>query len=114
MIASSQHESLEEPPNIPAFGGSITKKTRRSCIEDTISGAANALQSNPKSPDPDPVPVRGDPMLPSPGQVLELRMKNMEQLQYLQSLRNDNILSDDEYKNKPYYLPLGGCDQFNC
>ena len=29
MIASSQHESMEEPPNLPAFGGSVAKKTRR-------------------------------------------------------------------------------------
>ena len=33
----------------------------------------------------------------SPGKVVELRMKNFEQLRYLQQLFEDGILSDTEY-----------------
>ena len=72
MIASSQHESMEEPPNLPAFGGSVAKKTRRSYIEEAVSGAVSgaaatfaAFKSDPKRPNTDPVPI--DSMLPSPG-----------------------------------------------
>lgn len=33
---------------------------------------------------------------PGLGQATELRMKNMEQLRYLQGLYNDNIITEDE------------------
>ena len=33
----------------------------------------------------------------SPGKAVDLRMKNIQQLRYLQQLHDDNILSDAEF-----------------
>ena len=36
----------------------------------------------------------------SPGKIIELRMKNLEQLQYLQNLFEDDILDEKEYSEQ--------------
>ena len=36
----------------------------------------------------------------SPSKAIDLRMKNFEQLRYLQQLFNDNILSENEYSEQ--------------
>ena len=96
MIASKIHESYEQPPNIPAF--KIFKKPRKESVSDAIEGAAqifakavsgtnniDTTQSAPKS------------SVVSPEKVVELRMKNYEQLRYIQELFKDGILDIKEY-----------------
>lgn len=99
MVVTKQHENLEEPPDVPAFSGSsIPKKTRRNYFQEAISGAAVTLADALK-PKPDFLP-QDDPRLLSPGKAVNLRMKNLEQLRYLQQLHDDNILTSDEYQEQ--------------
>lgn len=89
MMASNLHDSIEEPPNVPAFGGDAGSKKRRISLSEAINGAAVAFSNickNEKPPD--------SVVLTS---AVELRMKNFEQLRYLQQLYDDNILSCTEY-----------------
>ena len=106
MICTSLHDDTEKPPNIPAFGAT-TKKPRKESVTDAIIGAAATVikalrtpvvncSSDSKvnaEPDSNVTPVTGI----SPGKAVELRMKNLEQLRYLQNLFEDGILNEKEY-----------------
>lgn len=97
MMASSLHDSIEEPPNVPAFGSSCKKP--RTSFSEAISGAAIAfakvLGGNNTSDSVELAPVSSAVM--SPGRSVELRMKNFEQLRYLQQLHDDGVLTASEY-----------------
>jgi len=46
----------------------------------------------------------------SPGNAVDLRMKNLQQLRYLQSLYEDNILSEQELAEQKQIV-LGNCHE---
>ena len=77
----------------------LTKKAKRETLTDAFTGAVAAFKSTPtKSP-----PRTHDPLQPvgvSPGRSVELRMKNFEQLRYLQQLYDDGILMTTEYEEQ--------------
>ena len=96
MIVSKLHANYDSPPSIPAFT-STPKKPRQQSYSSAIEGAAiafaKALGGSPKdaaTPSQPPVGV-------SPGRAVELRMKNYEQLRYVQQLYDDGILCEEEY-----------------
>ena len=98
MICSGLHDNFDNPPNIPAFSGSTPKRPHKQSLSDAISGAAIVFAETVKGK-ASPVP---QPQLPtqagvSPGKAVELRMKNYEQLRYLQKLFEDEILSEEEF-----------------
>lgn len=111
MITSGFHDSTEEPPAVPIFNN-VTPKRKRNVISDAITDAAGAIMKSISTPSNNTTPTststsssgivnqsaRGlsSNVEVSPGQATELRMKNMEQLRYLQSLYNDNIITEDE------------------
>ena len=105
MIASNLHEDRDNPPNIPAFCGSTPKRTRQQeSFSDAISGAAVAIvkalggEAPSKTSSPPVTPVQLSTAAGvSPAKSVELRMKNFEQLRYLQQLFDDGILSEGEY-----------------
>ena len=96
MISAGIHDNYDEPPNIPAFSGS--KRAKKETLSDCFSGAAvavmKALQGNDKEKEAAPLSTGT-----SPGKSIniDLRMKNFEQLRYLQSLYSDGILTEEEY-----------------
>ena len=96
MIAAGIHDDYDEPPDIPAF--SKSKRARKETVMDSISGAAvaivEALQDKGKTTGTSAAPVSTGM---SPGKCIDLRMKNFEQLRYLQSLLDDGILSEAQY-----------------
>ena len=106
MICTNLHDNMDKPPNIPAFGGS-TKKPRKESVTDAITGAAATVIKALRTPDVNGssnskanveseshrTPITGI----SPGKAVELRMKNLEQLRYLQNLFEDGILDEKEY-----------------
>ena len=100
MISSSLHEDYYEPQDIPAFSGNCCKRSRRDSLSDSLSGAAvafaNAL-SKGYSTDKDKHSIQLTTEVVSSSQAIDLRMKNYEQLRYLQSLLDDGILSEGEY-----------------
>jgi len=94
MISAGIHDNYDEPPDIPAFSGN--KRSRKETLSDCVSGAAaavvKALQGTSKEKEAAPLSAGVSPI-----QSTDFRMKNFEQLRYLQSLYNDGILTEDEY-----------------
>ena len=99
MITGGLYDDYENPPNIPAFSGSISKRPRKDSLSDAMSSAAVAFadalkdKSQEKLAAAVPEPLIGH----SPGKSIAYRMKNFEQLRYLQSLYSDGILTEGEY-----------------
>jgi len=105
MIASNLHDDYETPPNVPAFQGNASKKCRvQNNLSDAISGAAVAFATalkggNSVSTSTEKTSTTGTHSI-SPSKAIDLRMKNFEQLRYLQQLFDDNILSENEYSEQ--------------
>ena len=100
MISSGLHEDYYEPPDIPAFSGNGCKRPRRDSLSDSLSGAAVAFASalnKGNNTDRDKHSTPSTTEVVSSSQAIELRMKNYEQLRYLQSLLDDGILNEEEY-----------------
>ena len=73
--------------------------SRKDSLSGALTDAAGVLvkymdrKSSEDLPNPPQAPSR---LGVSPGKAVDLRMKNLQQLRYLQSLYKDNILSDQE------------------
>ena len=95
MIASNLHESLDDPPNIPAFYGSTIKKSRQeSSLTDALSGAACAFaQAVTQRNDTCNIEKQRIPQ----EKITKLRLNNLKQLRYIKQLYDDNILTETEY-----------------
>ena len=102
MIVGGLHNNTDKPPDIPVFHCREPKK-RKESITGAITGAVDAFvklveQKSPqKNPCGDsPVEVGTSVAAVSPAKVVDLQMKNFEQLPYLQGLFEDGILSQEE------------------
>ncbi len=102
-ICSKIHDDLDNPPDLPAFKTEgVLKKARRESLTDILTGAAVAFRNSiqPNSPS---LSSHGSQCTPlqqvgiSPGKAVDLRMRNFEQLRYLQQLYEDGILNNIEY-----------------
>ena len=101
MVASNLHDDYETPPTIPAFM-STPRKPRSPSLSTVIGGAAaafaKALGENSQQDREGSGSVLGGPSVSvSPGKAVDLRMKNYEQLRYIQQLFDDGILTEAEY-----------------
>ena len=107
-ISAGLHDDLDSPPDLPAFAQPQPKKPRKQeSLSDTISEAAVSIvhalsgSSKEKGKEQDnPTKSASVSLGVSPGKSVELRMKNFEQLRYLQQLYEDHILDEDEYKEQ--------------
>ena len=111
MVASNLHEDLDTPPAIPAFS-STPRRPHSPSLATVISGAATAfakaLGENSQQ-DKEGSNVSGTSIGVSPGKAVDLRMKNYQQLRYIQQLFEDGILSEAEYiEQKQRILALLG------
>lgn len=108
MIISKSHDDMDVPPRVPMIlGAPLPKRQKQESITSALVGAATAF-AKAMSPPPIISSSSGD-CTPStliraiasigisPGKTVELRMKNLEQLRYLQQLMEDGILSQDEF-----------------
>lgn len=102
MISNGLHDDFDNPPSIPAFLGSTPKRPRRDSLSDAISVAAVTFADAMKQGREKPTTVVGGGV--SPGRSVELRMKNYEQLHYLQQLYDDGILTEDEYLEQKTHI----------
>ena len=106
MICSNLHEDMENPPDIPAFSGSVPKKPRKESVTDVLAGAAlafaKAFTSEKTNQTSESASVSHPPVTSgvSPSKAIELRMKNFEQLRYLQQLYDDGILNSKEFTDQ--------------
>ena len=102
MIASGLHESTDEPPNVPAFVSEEPKRRKESltgALTWAVEAIAKAMGNKPQQSEQLRRVSQSDRPLQmgvSSGKAVELRMKNLEQLRYLQGLYEDKILSDKE------------------
>ena len=90
------YDDLDEPPNIPAF--CLTpRRQQQNSLSTAISGAASALMKalaeTPRKDEERQTESCGV----SPCKAVDLRMKNYQQLRYIQQLFDDGILSNAEY-----------------
>ena len=103
-ICSKIHDDLDSPPDLPAFRDATgQKKAKRETLTDALTGAEAAFTTAFKSTPTKSPPRTDDPLQPvgvSPGRSVELRMKNFEQLRYLQQLYDDGILTTTEYEEQ--------------
>ena len=78
------------------ISGSVPKKPRKESVTNVLAGAALSEKTNHTSQS---VSVSHPPVTSgvSPSKAIELRMKNFEQLRYLQQLYDDGILNSKEF-----------------
>lgn len=109
MVVNELHDDLEEPPNIPAFS-STPKRQNQPSVSNSINAVSNAIHGASTAINGatsaitnilhgGTLNVNGSSsqLGVSPGKKIELRMKNYEQLRYLQQLVDDGILTQVEY-----------------
>ena len=110
MICSGCHDDYDNPPSIPAFVSTVPKKQRKDNLSEALTGAAVAFAkvvsggtqascTSDKVGDESTTHATNNIIMPgvSPGKAVDLRMKNYEQLRYLQQLYDDGILDQKEY-----------------
>ena len=100
MVANNLHEDLDKPPNIPAFM-STPQKSRSPALSTALSEAATAFAKAFEKQDGSRSACSDSSSSPSvgvsPGKAVDLRMKNYQQLRYIQQLHDDGILTELEY-----------------
>lgn len=105
MLANDLHDSYENPPNVPMITGATPKLQKKESLSEVVSNAAVAFAKaispsqvqNPTTPSSPSHVCSRIPVGISPRKSVELRMKNLEQLRYLQQLFEDGILNDTEF-----------------
>ena len=101
MIVNEIHESYDQPPNVPLITGMIPKQSKKNkeSISEVIAGAATAFVKAvcPHTPTATETVNESSCVSISPGKTADVRMKNLQQLRYLQQLFHDNILTESEY-----------------
>ena len=107
-IATDHHDDYDEPPDWPQFKSQPTtvpkKKRGQDSLSDALTGAAKvfaeAVTSN-RHVTPSSAPLSSQSQTSStcisPTKKVDLRMKNYEQLRFLQQLYDDGILCEKEY-----------------
>ena len=98
MISSNLHDSIDDPPKIPVFGGSKPKRPRQD-LSNALSGAAIALTqalNHKKGTDSDEQSTSISTTTTMQMQV-DLRMKNLEQLKFIKQLYDDRVLTEAEF-----------------
>lgn len=93
-----EHESSDVPPNVPLITGISQKTTRKDTLSDAITAAAIIKAASP-SPAQQPAADKSNNIVMSPGRRADVPacMKNLQQLQYLQQLHEDKILTASEF-----------------
>lgn len=101
MIYCGTHDSQEDPPAVPMFIGSQPKRSKKSTLVDTIAegvaAISKAVTGNSSKLNTTSEISSSSAHWISPGKSCDLRMKNLQQLRYIQQLFEDNILSEAEF-----------------
>ena len=109
-IVSGIHDDYDNPQDSPAFSCAAPKRDRKESLSEAIGGAAVAIVKALKSDSEEKAKDSSQSSCAlssgtqsaagpgvSPGRAVDLRMKNYQQLRYLQQLYEDNILDEKEY-----------------
>lgn len=99
MIIAKTHDSTDQVPSAPMFGGKRPRGRSESsgelthALAEMAQSICNAL--SPKTPIRSPANA-----YPSPTKIVELRSKYMQQLSDLVKLREIGALSEEEYEEQ--------------
>lgn len=115
-IISGNHESTDEPPDLPPITGNGPKKPKKQSLGDALMEAANTFAAQVRGSEikqsGNAIVVSGSgtqtptklntidsdkSAVLSPGKVTELRSKKLQELRELQCLRDQNILTEEEF-----------------
>ena len=122
MIAAGNHESTDDPPQIPAITGITPKRDKKESLASAIAGAAATFatalrtpqiqQTSVSAPNSVVMTTESPPVTPksnrhssdkptpaglSPGRISELRIKKLQELRELQHLLEENVLTTEEF-----------------
>ena len=92
MIVANTHDDFEHPPKVPMITGSVQRPPRKESLSDTFTSAASAIAKAFS-----PTPSTSTLVKCSPSKTVDIRMKNLEELRCLQHLRQDGILTEEEF-----------------
>lgn len=102
MISSGIHVSTDDPPNVPMISGNLPKRSKQDtstgnvATDVIVEAVAKALV--PKIPSSSSPPaVCTSTSASSPVTLAEVRMKNLEQLKFLQGLYDSGTLTATEF-----------------
>ena len=101
MIVSKTHDDLNNPPKVPMITGpGGIQKPGKESLTDAFKSVASAI-AEVLVPRADrstaSTPLQHVAVTCSPNKVADIRMKNIEQLRSLQRLREDGILTEEEF-----------------
>jgi hypothetical protein len=94
MVASNIHDDMEQPPKVSMITGGIQRQTRRDTLTEAVTSVATAIA---KVFSTTPESNCSSSTVSSPRKTADVRMKNLEQLRCLQQLRDDGILTTNEF-----------------
>ena len=90
MIQDGSHDDYDDPPRVPQITGVVPKQVKKESLSEALTGVAVAVTKALTSQ-----PAVGNNTDHS--SIANVRMKNLEQLKILQHLKEDSILSEDEF-----------------
>ena len=94
MVIANTHDDLENPPMVPMITGPAQKQPNKNSLTEALTSAACAVADafSPTRTVPPQQVKHG-----SPSKIVDVRMKNLEQLRMLQSLLDDGVLNQEEF-----------------
>ena len=90
-IHCGTHDSYDTPPALPMFGPPPKRHKKQSFQKETNNPSTSGTQEDSSSLE------NQSSVAISPGKSVDLRMKNLQQLRFIQQLFDDNILSQEEF-----------------
>ena len=87
MVTTNLHDDLDNPPDIPAFMSTLRKSCSPSLSIVIVEGSEQKKEG-------DSCTSAGSSVGVFPGEAVDLRMKNYQQLRYIQQLFDDGILTE--------------------
>ena len=97
MIIAKTHDSLDDAPNVPMITGSGQARPRTESFSDAITNAATAFAKALSPPPPASRTSTPPTSLCSPSKIVDVRMRNIEQLRALKQLFEDEVLTEEEF-----------------
>ena len=118
MLAAGHHDSLTDPPNVPAISRITPKRKNSSNVAEMVAAVVSAMRtpevtqtltqsgnniviSSPSTPPHSHTsgskPSSASAVGHSPGRINDLRMRNLNELCELQELLEQSILTHEEF-----------------
>ena len=98
MKLNGQHNSMDHPPQIPLFTGTINKPKRDSLTEALTSAATAVVGILKGTPQSSPAPVGM-----SPGKRARILGQHLDHLEKIKSLYESGVLSKSEFQEQKEY-----------